>query len=29
VIEALGGALPGEFVMFAQECRQLERLQVY
>jgi hypothetical protein len=28
VIEALGGALPSELVVFAQECRQLERLQV-
>src|SRR5947208_8723360 len=28
VIEALGGALPSELVVFAQERRQLERLQV-
>src|SRR3982074_2324448 len=28
VIEALGGALPGELVVLAQERRQLERLQV-
>ena len=28
MIEALGGALPSEFVVFAQERRQLERLQV-
>ena len=26
MIEALGGALPSELVVFAQECRQLERL---
>src|SRR5262249_19784892 len=28
MIEALGGALPSELVVLAQECRQLERLQV-
>ncbi len=28
MIEALGGALPGELVVLAQERRQLERLQV-
>ena len=28
MIEALGGALPGELVVLAQKGRQLERLQV-
>src|ERR1035437_11096018 len=28
VIEALGGALPGDLVVFAQERRKFERLQV-
>jgi hypothetical protein len=28
MIEALGGALPGELVVLAQESRQLKRLQV-
>ena len=28
MIDALGGALPGELVVLAQEGRQLERLQV-
>jgi hypothetical protein len=28
MIEALGGALPGELVVLAQERRQLERLEV-
>ena len=28
VVDALGGALPGELVILAQESRQLERLQM-
>jgi hypothetical protein len=28
MIDPLGGALPGEFVVFAQERRQLERLEM-
>ena len=28
MVDALGGALPGELVVFAQEGRQLERLEV-
>jgi hypothetical protein len=28
MIKTLGGALPSELVVLAQECRQLERLQV-
>jgi len=28
VILAIGGALPGELVVFPQKCRQLQRLQM-
>ena len=28
MVDALGGALPGELVVLAQEGRQLERLEV-
>ena len=28
MVDALGGALPGELVMLAQKGRQLERLEV-
>ena len=28
MVQPLGGALPGELVVFPQECRQLQRFQV-